>query len=102
MGVVRTYARGPFAAIRQHVVLEPHQGGTKLVHLIGVRSHGLLGSVTAAYEVGKKTFAGLDRVYRGFDDYLKGLAAVRMIGDTPDSVPPGQRPRSSACGTPST
>ena len=74
MAVVRTYTRGPFAAIRQHVLLERDGTGTRLTHAIAVKSHGLLGAFTAALEVGRKTRAGLDRVYRGFDDYLKGAA----------------------------
>ncbi|HZV02426.1 MAG TPA: DUF5939 domain-containing protein [Planctomycetota bacterium] len=74
MGVLRVYTRGPFAAIRQHVKLDPEGAGTRLTHAIAVKSHGILGTVTAALEVGRRTWIGLDRVYRGFDDYLKGTA----------------------------
>ncbi|MEZ0228653.1 MAG: DUF5939 domain-containing protein, partial [Planctomycetota bacterium] len=72
MGVVRTYTKGPFIAIRQHVTLEPHEKGTKLMHLLGARSHGFLGNTLAALEIGRRTFTGLDKLYRGFEAYVKG------------------------------
>lgn len=76
MGVLRSYTKGPFAAIRQHVTLDPHGERTKLVHLIAVKSHGFVGRTMAAYVVGRQTFVGLDKVYRGFETFVKGQSPL--------------------------
>ncbi len=82
MAVVRTYTKGPFAVIRQHVALAPEGSGSRLIHLIAVRSTGIVGSLSAAYEVGVKTRSALDRVYRGFDQHLAGHAPTSFPPDT--------------------
>lgn len=76
MGVVRNYTRGPLDAVRSHVTLDPHAGGTRIVHTVGVRTKGVLGGLATALEVGSKMRSGLDKVYRGFDDFLRGQRAA--------------------------
>ncbi len=76
MGVLRSYTKGPFVAIRQTVTIEPHEKGSKLTHLLAAKSHGFIGNTIAALEIGRRTFTGLDKVYRGFESFVKGAQAT--------------------------
>ncbi|MFN0050677.1 MAG: protein kinase domain-containing protein [Planctomycetales bacterium] len=73
MGVLREFRQGPWKWYTSAVELTPNgQAGTILTHRIRMQPANLLGTLAAKVEVGVKTRAALDKVYRRIDSVVRG------------------------------
>jgi len=74
--VFRRYTKGPLAWLENRVTLRPRaDGGTDLVHEVETAPRGVLGMLSALWEIRWKLGRRLEGVYRRMDEAVRHVAA---------------------------